>query len=61
MIFKTTPITMLAGADNPMVEGLSTSWSYVDNAAAVPAAVAAAVAGMASSSTPTPARPTWRR
>jgi hypothetical protein len=47
VIFKTTPITMLAGADNPMVEGLSTSWSYVDKAAAVPKAVATAVAGMA--------------
>jgi hypothetical protein len=38
---------MLAGADNPMVEGLSTSWSYVDTAAAVPKAVTTAVAGMA--------------
>jgi nucleoside 2-deoxyribosyltransferase len=47
VIFKTTPITMLAGADNPMVEGLSTSWSYVDKAADVPKAVATAVAGMA--------------
>jgi nucleoside 2-deoxyribosyltransferase len=47
VIFKTTPITMLAGADNPMVEGLSTSWSYVDTAAAVPKAVTTAVAGMA--------------
>lgn len=46
VIFKTTPITMLAGADNPMVEGLSTSWSYVDNAASVPKAVTAAVAAM---------------
>jgi nucleoside 2-deoxyribosyltransferase len=46
VIFKTTPITMLAGADNPMVEGLSTSWSYVDGAAAVPKAVTAAVAAM---------------
>jgi nucleoside 2-deoxyribosyltransferase len=46
VIFKTTPITMLAGADNPMVEGLSTSWSYVDGAAAVPKAIATAVAGM---------------
>jgi nucleoside 2-deoxyribosyltransferase len=46
VIFKTTPITMLAGADNPMVEGLSTSWSYVDSAAAVPPAVTTAVAAM---------------
>jgi nucleoside 2-deoxyribosyltransferase len=47
VIFKTTPITMLAGADNPMVEGLSGSWSYVDAAKAVPPAVAAAVAAFA--------------
>ena len=47
VIFKTTPITMLAGADNPMVEGLSGSWSYVDDVTAVPAAVAAAVAAFA--------------
>jgi nucleoside 2-deoxyribosyltransferase len=46
VIFKTTPITMLAGADNPMVEGLSTSWSYVGNAAAVPPAITTAVAEM---------------
>jgi hypothetical protein len=45
VIYKTTPITMLAGADNPMVEGLSTSWSYVDDVKALPKAVAAAVAG----------------
>jgi hypothetical protein len=46
VIFKTTPITMLAGADNPMVAGLSTSWSYVDGAAAVPKAISAAVAAI---------------
>jgi nucleoside 2-deoxyribosyltransferase len=44
VIYKTTPITMLAGADNPMVEGLSTNWRYVDKAIAVPNAVATAVA-----------------
>ena len=47
VIFKTTPITMLAGADNPMVEGLSSSWSYVGDAKDVPKAVETAVAGMA--------------
>lgn len=47
VIYKTTPITMLAGADNPMVEGLSTSWSYVGQVQDLPAAVAAAVAGVA--------------
>ena len=30
VIYKTSPITMLAGADNPMVTGLSSSWKYVD-------------------------------
>ena len=30
VIYKTSPITMLAGADNPMVTGLSSSWKYVE-------------------------------
>ena len=47
VIYKTSPITMLAGADNPMVEGLSGSWSYTDDASAVPTAIAAAVAAFA--------------
>ena len=47
VIFKTTPITMLAGADNPMVEGLSSTWSYTDAAKDVPKAIAAAVGGVA--------------
>jgi nucleoside 2-deoxyribosyltransferase len=44
VIYKTSPITMLAGADNPMVTGLSSSWKYVDDVADVPPAVKAAVA-----------------
>jgi nucleoside 2-deoxyribosyltransferase len=47
VIFKTTPITMLAGADNPMVEGLSSTWSYVGAAKDVPKAITAAVGGVA--------------
>jgi nucleoside 2-deoxyribosyltransferase len=43
VIYKTTPITMLAGADNPMVEGLSSTWSYVDDVKAVPHALATAI------------------
>ena len=39
VIYKTSPITMLAGADNPMVEGLSTSWSYVEDVKSVAAAL----------------------
>jgi nucleoside 2-deoxyribosyltransferase len=44
VIYKTSPITMLAGADNPMVEGLSGTWSYVADVANVAAAVKTAVA-----------------
>jgi nucleoside 2-deoxyribosyltransferase len=43
VIYKTTPISMLAGEDNPMVSGLSSTWSYVDSVEKIPAAVAAAV------------------
>jgi nucleoside 2-deoxyribosyltransferase len=44
VIYKTTPITMLAGADNPMVEGLSSIWAYVNEASAVAPALAKAIA-----------------
>jgi nucleoside 2-deoxyribosyltransferase len=44
VIYKTTPITMLAGADNPMVQGLSSTWSYVSELQELPSAVAKAVA-----------------
>jgi nucleoside 2-deoxyribosyltransferase len=44
VIYKTTPITMLAGADNPMVEGLSSIWAYVGDLPSLPQAVATAVA-----------------
>jgi nucleoside 2-deoxyribosyltransferase len=47
VIFKTTPITMLAGADNPMVEGLSSTWSYVGAAKDVPKAITTAVGSAA--------------
>jgi hypothetical protein len=43
VVFKTTPIAMLAGWDNPLVQGLSTQWSYVDAVPKVPAALAKAV------------------
>jgi nucleoside 2-deoxyribosyltransferase len=45
VIFKSTPITMLAGADNPMVEGLSSIWAYAEEANAIPPALAKAVTG----------------
>jgi len=44
VIYKTTPITMLANADNPMIEGLSSTWSYVEDVAELPAALDAAIA-----------------
>jgi nucleoside 2-deoxyribosyltransferase len=47
VIYKTTPITMLAGADNPMVQGLSSTWTYVGEAKALPPAMAKAVAAAA--------------
>lgn len=38
VIYKTTPITLLAGTDNPMIEGLSSTWTYVhDTTEIVPA------------------------
>jgi len=43
VIFKTTPITMLGGQDNPLVQGLSTQWQYVSEVTAIPAALDAAV------------------
>jgi nucleoside 2-deoxyribosyltransferase len=46
VIYKTTPITMLAGTDNPMVQGLSSSWSYAGDLTALPAALATAVSAV---------------
>jgi nucleoside 2-deoxyribosyltransferase len=43
VIFKTTPITMLGGADNPMIDGLAMTWQRVAQLSDLPAAVAAAV------------------
>lgn len=44
VIYKSSPITMLAGADNPMVEGLSGSWTYVEQVTDVAAEVKTVVA-----------------
>jgi nucleoside 2-deoxyribosyltransferase len=44
VIYKTTPIAILAGTDNPMVEGLSSTWEYVEDVAELPQALAVAVA-----------------
>ncbi|HXN39378.1 MAG TPA: nucleoside 2-deoxyribosyltransferase [Solirubrobacteraceae bacterium] len=43
VIYKTSPITMLAGADNPMVEGLSSTWTYTAEVKDVPGALAKAI------------------
>jgi nucleoside 2-deoxyribosyltransferase len=43
VIYKTTPITMLAGTDNPMVQGLSSTWSHAGDLPSLPAALAVAV------------------
>jgi nucleoside 2-deoxyribosyltransferase len=47
VIFKTSPITILAGTDNPMVQGLSSSWEYAAHSKDVPPAVTAVVAAAA--------------
>src|SRR3954469_20588344 len=47
VIYKTSPITMLAGTDNPMVRGLSGSWPYTGDVSSLPSAVTAAVAAAA--------------
>jgi nucleoside 2-deoxyribosyltransferase len=51
VIFKTTPITMLGGFDNPMVDGLSVNWQPVwqgvTKAEQLPAAILAAADTMA--------------
>lgn len=47
VIYKTTPISMLGGFDNPMVQGLSTNWRYVADVTTLPAAVSTAVAATA--------------
>lgn len=39
VIYKTTPITMLANRDNPMVEGLSYAWQYVTDIEKIPDAL----------------------
>jgi nucleoside 2-deoxyribosyltransferase len=44
VIYKTTPVTMLGGRDNPMVAGLAMRWTDVADVADLPKAVARAVA-----------------
>jgi hypothetical protein len=42
VIYKTTPISMLGGQDNPMVSGLSMNWKTVSDVTDLPAAILAA-------------------
>ena len=44
VIYKTTPVTMLGGQDNPMVAGLAMRWTDVADVADLPRALAGAVA-----------------
>jgi hypothetical protein len=46
VIYKTTPVTMLGGTDNPMVSGLAMNWQTVADATKLPQAIAAAVSAM---------------
>jgi nucleoside 2-deoxyribosyltransferase len=43
VIYKTTPVTMLGGQDNPMVAGLSMRWTDVADVADLPKALTRAV------------------
>jgi hypothetical protein len=45
VIYKTSPITMLSGADNPMVEGLTGTWSYAEDVPSIAPALKTAIAG----------------
>lgn len=47
VIYKSSPITMLAGQDNPMVEGLSSTWSFVGSTAGIVPALMQQIAGQA--------------
>jgi nucleoside 2-deoxyribosyltransferase len=47
VILKTTPVSMLGGYDNPMVSGLSVTWSYVTQIADLPAALSKRMAAVA--------------
>ena len=43
VVHKSSPITMAGGVDNPMVQGLSSTWTYVDTVEGIPEALGAAV------------------
>ena len=39
VIYKTTPITLLGGTDNPMISGLAMSWLTVDTMGMLPQSI----------------------
>jgi nucleoside 2-deoxyribosyltransferase len=45
VIYKSTPITMLSGADNPMIEGLTGTWSYADDVPSIAPLLKTAIQG----------------
>jgi len=47
VVFKSTPISMLGGWDNPMLSGLGAGWTAVADAKQLPAAVGSAIAAAA--------------
>ena len=51
VIFKTTPLTLIAGEDNPMVQGLSTTWAYAAKLTELAPALSAAVEASANAGT----------
>ena len=53
VIYKTTPISMLGGLDNPMISGLAMNWAKVNDVAAIPNAVISAVQAMGNLGGPT--------
>lgn len=44
VVFKTTPISMLAGTDNPMISGLSSTWTTINDPDKIAVAIATKLA-----------------
>jgi len=44
VIFKSTVISLMAGYDSPMIQGLATNWTYATDLTSLPGAVRSAVA-----------------
>ena len=59
VIWKTTPITILGGFDNPMVDGLSSNWQMISKLADLPKAITDAADHMQANN-PTRFTPGWQ-